>query len=161
MWSRLLEKYRAHARHRNIEMMNRNVTLYRPTGADELALIIDSGMKRFPPRLYWQPIFYPVLNFQYAAEIAERWNMGDPESDGVGFVTEFEIPDDYFQKFPIQVVGLDHHQELWVPAEEMEAFNDKIVNGIRVTKAFIGRQFVMPEKIRKVIPHHDGRSVTD
>jgi hypothetical protein len=43
--------------------MIRNVTLYRPTGANELALIIDSGMKRFPPRLFWQPIFYPVLNF--------------------------------------------------------------------------------------------------
>jgi hypothetical protein len=59
-------------------MMIKNVTLYRPTGADELALIIDGGMKRFPPRLFWQPIFYPVLNFQYAAEIAEQWNMGDP-----------------------------------------------------------------------------------
>jgi hypothetical protein len=52
--------------------MIKNVTLYRPTGANELALIIDSGMKRFPPRLFWQRIFYPVLNFQYAAEIAER-----------------------------------------------------------------------------------------
>jgi hypothetical protein len=29
--------------------MIKNVTLYRPTGADELALIIDSGMKRFLP----------------------------------------------------------------------------------------------------------------
>jgi hypothetical protein len=132
-------------------MMIKNVTLYRPTGANELALIIDSGMKRFPPRLFWQPIFYPVLNFQYAAEIAERWNMGDPESDGVGFVTEFEIPEDYFRKFPIQTVGLDHHQELWVPAEELEEFNDKIVNGIRVCKSFIGSKFNVPGKIKSAL----------
>jgi hypothetical protein len=129
--------------------MIRNITLYRPTGANELALIIDSGMKRFPPRLFWQPIFYPVLNFQYAVEIAERWNMGD--SDGVGFVTEFEIPEEYFGKFPIQTVGLDHHQELWVPSEELDEFNDKIVNGIRVIKSVVGSKFIMPEKINNVL----------
>jgi hypothetical protein len=131
-------------------MMN-NITLYRPTGANELALIVDSGMKKFPPRLFWQPIFYPVLNFQYAAEIAERWNMRDPASDGVGFVTEFEVPADYVKKFPVQTVGLDCHQELWVPAEELDEFNDNIVNGIRVSKSFVGSKFVMPEKIKKVL----------
>jgi hypothetical protein len=129
----------------------RNITLYRPVGANELALIVDSGMKRFPPRLFWQPIFYPVLNFQYAAEIAERWNMHDAESDGVGFVTKFEIPEDFLQTFEIQTVGLDYHQELWVPAAQLEEFNDKIVNGIRVSKAFIGSKFVMPDKIKSVL----------
>jgi len=131
--------------------MIKNVTLYRPVGANELVLIIDSGMKRFPSRLFWQPIFYPVLNFQYAAEIAERWNMRDPDSDGVGFVTEFDIPEDYFQTFGIQTVGLDYHQELWVPAEMLDEFNDKIVNGIRISKSFIGRKFIMPEKISNVL----------
>ncbi len=77
--------------------------------------------------------------------------MGDPHSDGVGFVTEFEIPEEYFGKFPIQTVGLDHHQELWVPAEELDEFNDKIVNGIRVTKSFVGSKFFMPEKINNVL----------
>lgn len=131
--------------------MIKNITLYRPTGANELALIIDSGMKRFPPRLFWQPIFYPVLNVEYATEIAERWNMRDPESDGVGFVTAFEIPEDYVNKFPIQTVGLCHHQELWVPAEELEDFNDKIANGIRVLKSFIGSKFIMPDKIKNIV----------
>jgi hypothetical protein len=132
-------------------MNKMNTTLFRPTGANELALIVDSGMKRFPPRLFWQPIFYPVLNLQYASEIAERWNMGDPESDGVGFVTEFDIPEDYFKKFPIQTVELDYHQELWVPAEQLEEFNNHIINGIRVCKSFIGRRFIMPEKIQNVL----------
>ncbi|MBT1699637.1 hypothetical protein KK083_22250 [Fulvivirgaceae bacterium PWU4] len=132
-------------------MINK-ITLYRPTGANELELIIDSGMKRFPPRLYWQPIFYPVLNFQYAAEIAEGWNMRDADSDGVGFVTAFEIPEDYFRRFQVQTVGLDHHQELWVPAEQLDEFNDMIVNGIRVEKAFIGSKFTVTDKLKQVIP---------
>lgn len=131
--------------------MVKKLTLYRPVGANELALIIDSGMKRFPPRLFWQPIFYPVLNVQYAAEIAERWNMRDPASDGVGFVTEFEIPETYFQRFPVQTVGMDHHQELWVPAEELSEFNDNIVNGIRVSTSFVGDKFIMPDKIKNVL----------
>lgn len=132
--------------------MVNNITLYRPTGANELELIIDSGMKRFPPRLFWQPIFYPVLNFQYAAEIAERWNMGDVESDGVGFVTAFEIPNEYFRKFQVQTVGLDHHQELWVPAEQLDEFNDMIVDGIRIEKAYIGKKFNLTDKIAKTMP---------
>lgn len=132
--------------------MTNKITLYRPTGANELELIIDSGMKRFPPRLYWQPIFYPVLNFQYAAEIAEGWNMRDADSDGVGFVTTFEIPEDYFRRFQIQTVGLDHHQELWVPAEQLDEFNDRIVNGIRVEKAFIGSKYIVTDKLKKVLP---------
>lgn len=132
-------------------MINK-ITLYRPTGADELELIIDSGMKRYPPRLYWQPIFYPVLNFQYAAEIAEGWNMRDADSDGVGFVTAFEIPEDYFRGFQVQTVGLDHHQELWVPAEQLDEFNDMILDGIRVEKAFIGSKFIVTDKLKKVIP---------
>ncbi len=129
----------------------KNITLYRPTGANELALIIDSGMKRFPPRLFWQPIFYPVLNFKYAAEIAEQWNRGDPNSDGVGFVTAFDISDDYFKKFQIQTVGLPYHQELWVPAEQLDEFNSEIINGIRIEKSFVGKQFLMTDKIRSVL----------
>ena len=48
--------------------------LYRPVGEQELALIRESGYTAFPPRLPEQPIFYPVLNEQYAVEIASKWN---------------------------------------------------------------------------------------
>jgi hypothetical protein len=49
-------------------------TLWRPVGPQELVLIKHSGWKRFPPRLPDQPIFYPVLNFGYAEQIARDWN---------------------------------------------------------------------------------------
>src|SRR5262249_22495793 len=42
------------------------LSLYRPVGPKELALIEQSGFSAFPPRLPWQPIFYPVLNEEYA-----------------------------------------------------------------------------------------------
>ncbi len=50
------------------------VILYRPVGPAELALIRESGWKSFPPRLPEQPIFYPVTNAGYAAQIAPPVN---------------------------------------------------------------------------------------
>jgi len=34
----------------------------------------------FPPRLPEQPIFYPVTNEKYAAEIASKWSTADKAS---------------------------------------------------------------------------------
>ena len=69
-------------------------TLYRPVGLEELKLIRASGMGRFPPRLPEQPIFYPVLNREYAQQIAEQWNTKDSAglAARVGFVTAFDCP---------------------------------------------------------------------
>ena len=77
--------------------------------------------------------------------------MGDPNSNDAGFVTQFDIPWDYFSKFKVETVGLEHHQELWVPAEQLDEFNAMIVDGIKVTRAFIGKQFVVPDEMKQII----------
>ncbi|WP_431099983.1 hypothetical protein [Roseateles noduli] len=68
-------------------MTSPTVTLFRPTGPRELALVAQSGYRRWPPRLPDQPIFFPVTNEQYAVEIARDWNV---PASGEGFVTRFE-----------------------------------------------------------------------
>lgn len=108
-------------------------TLYRPVGPKELELIEKSGWKRFPPRLPEQPIFYPVMNEEYAVQIARDWNV---PASGSGFVTKFEVNTAYLSKFEIQNVGGAIHNELWVPAEELEEFNDHIIGQIEVTQSF-------------------------
>lgn len=115
--------------------------LYRPVGFKELSLIEESGMKAFPPRLDWQPIFYPVLNEEYACEIAEKWNTDDASSGYAGFVTAFEILTSYFEQYEVKNVGSKYHNELWVPAERLEEFNGQIQGMIRITKAFYGNEF--------------------
>jgi len=107
--------------------------LYRPVGPKELALIEGSGWKRFPKRLIQQPIFYPVMNEEYAIQIARDWNVS---ASGSGYVTKFAVSTEYLKKFQVQNVGGRIHNELWVPAEELEEFNDKIVGNIEVTKSF-------------------------
>jgi hypothetical protein len=107
--------------------------LYRPVGPEELELIKQSGWKRFPPRLPEQPIFYPVMNEEYAIQIARDWNV---PASGSGFVTKFTLKTEYVKKFDVQNVGGEIHNELWVPADMLEEFNNNIVGFIEVTKEF-------------------------
>ncbi len=107
--------------------------LFRPVGPLELALIEEAGWKKFPPRLPEQPIFYPVMNEDYAIQIARDWNVA---ASGSGFVTKFAVKSDYLKKFEVQNVGGQIHNELWVPAEDLEEFNSNIVGTIEVTKSF-------------------------
>jgi hypothetical protein len=114
-------------------------TLYRPIGQKEYDLIEQSGFKKFPPRLDWQPIFYPVLNQPYAEQIAFEWNTEDEFSGYVGYVTAFDLYEDYLSKYPIQNVGGIIHNELWVTAEDLEEFNNNIIGKIRIVKTFFGK----------------------
>jgi len=99
-----------------------------------LKLIEDSGWEAFPPRLPEQPIFYPVTNEEYAAQIARDWNT--KHGSRQGYVTRFDVNADYVSKFDRKIVGGRQHEELWGPAEELEEFNSKIVGLIEVTQKF-------------------------
>jgi hypothetical protein len=109
------------------------ITLYRPVGLQELVLIEASGRRRFPPRLPEQPIFYPVLNREYAVQIARDWNV---KQSGSGFVVQFQIDAEFVSRYPVQTVGSSRHQELWVPADELPEFNNHIVGLIEITDKF-------------------------
>jgi hypothetical protein len=123
----------------------KTVTLYRPVGLKEYELILALESRRFPPRLSWQPIFYPVLNQPYAEQIAGEWNTQDAFSGYCGIVTRFQLDEGHFRMYEVQNVGADLHNELWVPAERLEVFNDHIMGPIAVVKVFRGAQFTEPE----------------
>ena len=106
--------------------------LFRPVGQKEFDLIVAANYAAYPPRLPEQPIFYPVLNEKYAKEIAEKWNKKAADSGYAGYVTTFEIDDEYISKFEVQTVGARYHQEFWVPAEELDDFNSHIVGKIEL-----------------------------
>jgi hypothetical protein len=112
------------------------VTLYRPIGQKELDLIRQSGNREFPPRLPSQPIFYPVLNEEYAVQIARDWNTKDEASGHVGYVTRFRVRAEFLKRYPVQTVGGSQHQEYWIPAAELPEFNRNIVGRIEVIAEF-------------------------
>lgn len=111
----------------------KTVTLFRPVGPKELALIEASGWREFPPRLPEQPIFYPVTNEEYAVQIARDWNV---KESGSGYVTKFQVGADFVSRYPVQTVGGSMHTELWVPAEDLAEFNRNIIGRIEVTQRF-------------------------
>jgi hypothetical protein len=108
-------------------------TLYRPVGPQELELIRQSGWRRFPPRLTEQPIFYPVLQEDYAVRIARDWNV---KASGAGFVTRFAVDREYLSEFDMHPAGGGSYTEYWIPAEVLEAFNDHIHGVIEVVAEF-------------------------
>jgi hypothetical protein len=114
--------------------------LFRPVGLQELQLIADSNFQAFPTRLSDQPIFYPVLNFEYARQIAEGWNTRY-NNPPCGFITRFEIENEYAKQFKIETVGARENQELWIPAEMLEEFNAQILSQITIEAAYYGSNF--------------------
>ncbi len=118
--------------------------LFRPVGLGELELILSADCRGFPPRLPSQPIFYPVLNEEYAVQIARDWNPPDRASGFSGFVTRFEVDADFVARFPVQTVGASSHQELWIPAASVQELNERLSSPIRVTHAFFGVDYVGP-----------------
>jgi hypothetical protein len=112
-----------------------NTVLYRPVGPEELQLIRQSGYRAFPPRLPHQSIFYPVLNEEYASQIARDWNAANP-AIGSGYVMRFQVRNAYIARFPIRKAGGSIHEEYWIPAEELADFNANIVGLIEIVAEF-------------------------
>jgi hypothetical protein len=109
------------------------VTLWRPTGPEELALVAASGWREWPPRLYGQPIFYPVLNEQYATMIARDWNV---KQSGAGYVTRFQVRRSFIDRYEVHQVGGQSILEYWIPAEDLDALNASIVGNIELIREF-------------------------
>jgi hypothetical protein len=116
--------------------------LFRPVGLRELELIAESGWREYPPRLSWQPIFYPVVTREYARAIITQWNSKESEAGHCGFVTEFDIDDEFVARYQVQQLGGGPvFRELWVPAEDLPEFNAHILGTIRVVESVYGPGF--------------------
>jgi hypothetical protein len=107
-------------------------------GQAEFNLIRDSAFQRFPPRLPEQPYFYPVLNVDYATQIAKEWNTKDPQSGYAGYVLRFQVDSEFLTQYAVHQVGDGTHLEYWILAADLAAFNEKIVGTIEVIAEFHG-----------------------
>lgn len=113
------------------------VTLYRPVGQTELDMIRYYAFRAFPPRRPTQPLFYPIATERYATEVAQIWDTRDG-GHRVGYVLRFQVPKTYLERYDLQLAGRRYHQEYWVPAEELDAFNQQIVGSIEIIAEYHG-----------------------
>ena len=117
-------------------MAERCITLYRPVGQAELGLIRASGFRAFLPRLAQQPIFFPVLNEEYAAQIARDWNTKDERSGFAGYVCRLPSARRLSRAVHNSHAGDTSHKEYWIPAEDLSEFNAHIVGEIQIVGEF-------------------------
>ncbi len=80
-----------------------------------------------------QPIFYPVLNEEYAVQIARDWNTRD---GGKGYVLRFVVDGEFLSRYQVQTAGARVHQEYWIPAEDLPEFNRNILGAIEIVQQF-------------------------
>ena len=135
--------------------------LYRPVGLRELELIAATGYRAFPPRLSWQPVFYPVVTREYAHAIITQWNSKEADAGHCGFVTEFDVSDEFAARYPVQQLGGGSvYRELWVPSGELDEFNRHIEGPIHVIESVYGPSFAgeidpttgLPQSVRAAEP---------
>ena len=69
-----------------------------------------SGLRGCPE----QPIFYPVLDEEYAAKIAREWNV---KLSGAGYVTRFKVLRSFLDQYEVHQVGGKTILEYWIPAK--------------------------------------------
>lgn len=132
-------------------------TLWRPVGPEELELLRDLKWRAWPPRLPEQPIFYPVLNEDYAVRIARDWNV---KHDGAGFVTRFEVESEFLRRYPVQRAGGRTILELWVPAGELGEFTTHIVGEIEVVHEFRSQHQVPGRTVNRMTGAYRGEAKT-
>lgn len=115
--------------------------------------MFEGGMAAFPPRKPEQPVFYPVLNLEYADEIAKQWNA--ERQTASGYVAKFTIDNGYVAQFEPHKVGSSRHVELWIPAEELARFNEHISPPILIVSAHFGENFKGHVPTRFGLQHKD------
>jgi hypothetical protein len=97
-----------------------------------------SRWRSFPPRLDWQPIFYPVLTEEYATVIARDWNTKDQANGAVGYVLRFDVDDEYIARHEVHTAGSREFCEHWIPADEVDEFIAHIRGEIKVVAEYRG-----------------------
>ena len=73
------------------------------------------------------------------------------DSDKVGYVTRFDVKKSVSDKYQPEIVGAREHEEIWVPAEELTAFNEAIVGKIRVIAKYEQDELVWEKWVKPQI----------
>jgi hypothetical protein len=89
----------------------------------------------FAVHILFVEIWIPVP-FQYAIQIARDWNTKDERACYVGYVLRFKVNRGFLENYEVHTAGGSDHQEYWIPAADLERFNDNIVGVIEVVAKF-------------------------
>jgi len=75
------------------------------------------------------------VNEEDAIQIARDWNARYNEPK-CGYVTRFRVRKSFLDRYELRTVGGSLHQEYWIPAAELDDFNENIIGKIEVIAEF-------------------------
>ena len=107
------------------------VTLGRPAGPEDLVLVEASGWRRWPSRVFDQPISYPVLNDDHEIRVARDWSV---KACDVGHVTRFQVRRQHLEKYDVEQVDGQPILAYWIPAERLEELDHNILGNTEVLR---------------------------
>ncbi|WP_297511682.1 hypothetical protein [uncultured Caulobacter sp.] len=115
------------------------VTLYQPVGLEELQDIRAADWKAFPPHDIDQPIFRPVTDEAFAAQLARDWNAAHTTYRR-GYIVRFEVAKAFLDQYEQRVSGTPGHEEYWIPPEDLPLLNAALQGQIAVAGTFADRE---------------------
>jgi hypothetical protein len=77
--------------------------------------------------------FLSVLSEKYATQIAY---VRDQTSGFAGYVLRFSVRTEFLKDYEVHVLGSSDHREYWIPASDLQKFNDNIVGAIEIIAEF-------------------------
>jgi len=113
------------------------VTLYQPVSMEELQAIRTSNWTEFPPHDPEQPIFRPVTDEDFAAQLARDWNAVHTTYRR-GYVVRFAVSQAFMSAYANKAAGVRGHEEYWIPTEDLSLLNAAIQGQIAVAGTFSG-----------------------
>jgi hypothetical protein len=128
------------------------ITLYKSVSPIQLAELINSGWKAFSVDDE-QKIFAPKLNRSYAEMLARQMDMA---CYSAGYVVVFKVKRDFIQRYELQTIGYQEHEEYRIPVTDLDKLNHAIVGRISLVSGFSEvRHPVMPQlQLDAVIGFH-------
>lgn len=102
----------------------------RPTGARADQSLGHAGISSSIARA---TNLLPVTTEAYAIKIARDWNV---PASGMGYVTRFRIAKAFLDQYEVHLVGGNDFQEYWIPAHQLQDFNNALIGPIEVVAEF-------------------------
>ena len=112
---------------------SRDRVLYQSLTPAQFAAVIRSGWRQFSADSAEQKFFYPKCRLAYAEMIARMFNVAHYSA---AYVVQFRLPLCFLQRYQIQSIAYEEHQEYRIPTADLAAMNQHIVGRIEVVSAF-------------------------
>lgn len=110
-------------------------TLWHPVNPSELRLIEESNWSLLPTGIENRPVFYPNVELVDKIRQTTLWAPRHQDDGYEGHIIELDVFVPFFNQYD-RNDGTVNQKEIWVPAQDLALFNDRIRRPLRLAQSF-------------------------